>query len=166
MEHSCLNLSDNPKSVEFQMRILERSGLGDETCLPPAIHYIPPNPTMEAARGEAELVKKTGLKPKDIDILIVNCSLFSPTPSLSVMVINEYKLRSNIKSLKTLRHGLQRQPHFDRFGARPPPGASQLQRCGRQHQDHHPELLPRQREGDAPPKLPLPDGRRRLAFIK
>ena len=62
---------------------------------------------MEAARGEAELVifsamdalfQKTGMKPKDIDILIVNCSLFSPTPSLSAMVINKYKLRSNIKS--------------------------------------------------------------------
>ncbi|KAL1113597.1 hypothetical protein V6Z11_D02G199300 [Gossypium hirsutum] len=107
MEHSRLILSNNPKSVEFQMRILERSGLGEETCLPPAIHYIPPKPTMEAARGEAEVVifsamdslfKKTGLKPKDIDILIVNCSLFSPTPSLSAMVINKYKLRSNIKS--------------------------------------------------------------------
>ncbi|XWS22507.1 hypothetical protein CRYUN_Cryun29cG0041900 [Craigia yunnanensis] len=107
MEHYRLNLSNNPKSVEFQMRILERSGLGEETCLPPAIHYIPPAPTMEAARGEAEIVifsamdslfKKTGLKPKDIDNLIVNCSLFSPTPSLSAMVINKYKLRINIKS--------------------------------------------------------------------
>ncbi|KAL1186869.1 hypothetical protein V6Z11_A01G208200 [Gossypium hirsutum] len=84
MEHSRLNLSNNPKSVEFQMRILERSGLGEETCLPPAIHYIPPTPTMEAARGEAEIVifsamdslfKKTGLKPKDVDILIVNCRM-------------------------------------------------------------------------------------------
>ncbi|KAK3012531.1 hypothetical protein RJ639_009104 [Escallonia herrerae] len=107
MEHSRLNLKDNPKSVDFQMRILERSGLGEETCLPPAIHYIPPSPTMEAARGEAEdvifgvidsLLQKTNLKPKDIDILIVNCSLFSPTPSLSAMVVNKYKLRSNIKS--------------------------------------------------------------------
>ncbi|KAK6931495.1 FAE1/Type III polyketide synthase-like protein [Dillenia turbinata] len=107
MEHSRLILASEPKSVEFQMRILERSGLGEETCLPPAIHYIPPTPTMEAARGEAELVifsamdsllKKTGLKPKDVDILIVNCSLFSPTPSLSAMVINRYKMRSNIKS--------------------------------------------------------------------
>lgn len=107
MEHSRLILKNNPKSVEFQMRILERSGLGEETSLPPAIHYIPPKPTMESARGEAELVifsamdsllNKTGLKPKDIDILIINCSLFSPTPSLSAMVINKYKLRSNIKS--------------------------------------------------------------------
>ncbi|KAL8117993.1 3-ketoacyl-CoA synthase 6 [Apium graveolens] len=107
MEHSRLILKDNPKSVDFQMRILERSGLGEETCLPPAIHYIPPKPTMEAARGEAELVifssidslfQKTGLKPKDIDILIVNCSLFSPTPSLSAMIVNKYKLRSNVRS--------------------------------------------------------------------
>ncbi|KAK6921752.1 3-Oxoacyl-[acyl-carrier-protein (ACP)] synthase III, C-terminal [Dillenia turbinata] len=107
MEHSRLILASEPKSVEFQMRILERSGLGEETCLPPAIHYIPPTPTMEASRGEAELVifsamdslfKKTGLKPKDVDILIVNCSLFSPTPSLSAMVINKYKMRSNIES--------------------------------------------------------------------
>ncbi|XP_038706227.1 3-ketoacyl-CoA synthase 6-like [Tripterygium wilfordii] len=107
MEHARIVLKDKPKSVEFQMRILERSGLGEETCLPPAIHYIPPMPTMASARGEAELVifsamdslfQKTCLKPKDIDFLIVNCSLFSPTPSLSAMVINKYKLRSNTKS--------------------------------------------------------------------
>lgn len=62
---------------------------------------------MQAAREEAELVlftaiddlmSKTGIKPKDIDILIVNCSLFSPTPSLSAMLVNKYKLRGNIKS--------------------------------------------------------------------
>ncbi|KAM7524206.1 hypothetical protein LguiA_014108 [Lonicera macranthoides] len=107
MEHSKLILKDNPKSVDFQIRILERSGLGEETCLPPAIHCIPPNPSMENSRAEAELVifssidsllSKTDLKPKDIDILIVNCSLFSPTPSLSAMVVNKYKMRSNIRS--------------------------------------------------------------------
>ncbi|CAM8949890.1 unnamed protein product [Rhodiola kirilowii] len=106
-KHSRLIFTEDPKSVEFQMRILERSGLGEETCLPPAMHYIPPNTSMEAARAEAELVmftaidslfEKTRLKPKDIDILIVNCSMFSPTPSLSAMVINKYKLRNNIKN--------------------------------------------------------------------
>lgn len=111
MEHSRLNYgTNNPstaKSVEFQMRILERSGLGEETCLPPANHYIPPKSDMVSSRAEAELVifsaidalmKRTGVKPRDIDILIVNCSLFSPTPSLSAMVVNKYKMRSNIKS--------------------------------------------------------------------
>jgi 3-ketoacyl-CoA synthase len=106
MEHTSM-ICDDPKSVQFQTRILERSGLGEETCLPPANHYIPPNPTMEASRAEAELVifsaiddliKKTGLQMKHIDILVVNCSLFSPTPSLSAMIVNKYKLRSNIKS--------------------------------------------------------------------
>lgn len=33
-----------------------------------------------------------------IDILIVNCSIFCPTPSLSAMVINHFKMRSNIVS--------------------------------------------------------------------
>uniref|UniRef100_A0ACD5TVH9 Uncharacterized protein n=1 Tax=Avena sativa TaxID=4498 RepID=A0ACD5TVH9_AVESA len=106
MEHIKL-ISNNEKSLRFQTRILERSGLGEETCLPPANHYIPPSPSMEAARAEAQLVifnaiddlvLRTGLKPKDIDILVVNCSLFSPTPSLSAMIINRYKLRSNIRS--------------------------------------------------------------------
>ena len=33
-----------------------------------------------------------------VDVLIVNCSLFGPTPSLSAMVINHFKMRSNIIS--------------------------------------------------------------------
>ena len=50
---------------------------------------------MKTAREEAELVfsnvvgdllKVTNTNPKDIDILVVNCSLFCPTPSLASMV--------------------------------------------------------------------------------
>lgn len=44
------------------------------------------------------LFATTGVKPKDIGILIVNCSLFNPTPSLSAMIINKYKMHGNIKS--------------------------------------------------------------------
>ncbi|KAL6007610.1 separase/separin [Asimina triloba] len=107
MEHASLIKTFTPKSVEFLTRILERSGLGEETCLPPSSHYLPPCPTMEASREEARqvmfsavdaLLEKTGIKAKDIDILVVNCSLFSPTPSLSAMIVNKYKMRSNIKS--------------------------------------------------------------------
>ncbi|KAK4853239.1 hypothetical protein QYF36_005812 [Acer negundo] len=95
------------ENLEFQRKILERSGLGHSTYLPESVLTIPPNPCMVEARKEAEMVmfgavdelfEKTKVKPKDIGILIVNCSLFNPTPSLSAMVINHYKLRGNIVS--------------------------------------------------------------------
>ncbi|KAL4586620.1 hypothetical protein LXL04_011260 [Taraxacum kok-saghyz] len=107
LEHGQIILASQPKSLKFQLMILERSGLGEETCLPHPLHYLPSKPDMMDARDETELVifsamdslfQQTGIDPKDIDILIVNCSLFSPTPSISAMVVNKYKMRSNIKS--------------------------------------------------------------------
>ncbi|XP_028765784.1 3-ketoacyl-CoA synthase 4 [Neltuma alba] len=107
MEHSRLTGDFDESSLEFQRKILERSGLGEETCVPEAMHHIPPRPSMAAAREEAEqvmfgaldnLFANTHVKPKDIGILVVNCSLFNPTPSLSAMIVNKYKLRGNIRS--------------------------------------------------------------------
>eukprot|EP00262_Sarcandra_glabra_P015152 TRINITY_DN4602_c2_g1_i1.p1 TRINITY_DN4602_c2_g1~~TRINITY_DN4602_c2_g1_i1.p1 ORF type:complete len:526 (+),score=29.18 TRINITY_DN4602_c2_g1_i1:122-1699(+) len=107
MEHSKLSGNFDDSSLEFQRKILERSGLGDQTCLPEALHCLPPRPSMAGARNEAEqvmfsaldsLFANTGIKPKDIGMLVVNCSLFNPTPSLSAMIVNKYKLRGNIKS--------------------------------------------------------------------
>lgn len=106
-DHSRLCGKFNDAAYEFQVKILERSGLGEETYFPEAMHSLPPQPSMKAAREEAEqvmfgaldtLFKNTGIKPKDIGILVVNCSLFNPTPSLSAMIVNKYKLRGNIKS--------------------------------------------------------------------
>ncbi|KAG8389935.1 hypothetical protein BUALT_Bualt01G0030600 [Buddleja alternifolia] len=107
MRHSRLTGDFDESSLEFQRKILERSGLGDETYVPEAMHSIPPQPSMQAAREEAEqvmfgaldnLFANTNIKPKDIGVLVVNCSLFNPTPSLSAMIVNKYKLRGNIKS--------------------------------------------------------------------
>jgi 3-ketoacyl-CoA synthase len=97
------------ESLDFQERISSRSGLGDgHACLPPALHILPkPIITIQAAREEAEQVmfeaveralQRTGLKPRDIDILVVNCSLFCPTPSLSAMLVNHFKMRSDVVS--------------------------------------------------------------------
>ncbi|MFS7889528.1 putative very-long-chain 3-oxoacyl-CoA synthase [Helianthus anomalus] len=95
------------ETLNFQRRIAGRSGLGDETYLPKGITARPPQLTMKEARAEAELVmfgaldslfSKTGVRPQEISILIVNCSLFNPTPSLSSMIVNHYKLRPDIMS--------------------------------------------------------------------
>ncbi|MEW5317569.1 MAG: hypothetical protein WDW38_008855 [Sanguina aurantia] len=95
------------ESLVFQSKIVARSGLGQETYLPPAIAANPACPTMVTAREEFEtvmfsvvedLLKKTGVHAKDIGVIVVNCSLFNPTPSLAAMVINHFKLSSNIIS--------------------------------------------------------------------
>ncbi|KAF9618642.1 hypothetical protein IFM89_002337 [Coptis chinensis] len=107
MERSTLTGSFHEDNLTFQQKILERSGLGQSTYLPEAVLRVPPNPCMAEARKEAEMVMfgavdallaKTGVKAKDIGILVVNCSLFNPTPSLSAMIVNHYKLRGNIIS--------------------------------------------------------------------
>jgi 3-ketoacyl-CoA synthase len=96
------------ESLAFQKKILERSGYGEKTYASKAHLEIPMfDLSVKAARKEAEqvmfgaideLLAKTGVMSNDIGILIVNCSLFNPTPSLSAMVVNRYKLRGNIAS--------------------------------------------------------------------
>lgn len=44
------------ESLEFQRRISQRNGLGEETYLPPALHMDPPVVNMENAREEARMV--------------------------------------------------------------------------------------------------------------
>ncbi|XP_051146761.1 3-ketoacyl-CoA synthase 1-like [Andrographis paniculata] len=94
-------------AVDFQRKISRRSGLGDQTYFARGITSTPPCLSMEEARREAEavmfgaldsLLGSTGVKPQEVGILIVNCSLFNPTPSLSSMIVNRFKLRADIKS--------------------------------------------------------------------
>uniref|UniRef100_J3MD25 very-long-chain 3-oxoacyl-CoA synthase n=1 Tax=Oryza brachyantha TaxID=4533 RepID=J3MD25_ORYBR len=100
--------SIDERSVRFMTRLLERSGLGEETCLPPAHHFIPPYRNLEASRAEVEvgvfnaiddLLAKTGISASAIDILIVNCSLFAPVPSFTDMIINRYKMRADVRNV-------------------------------------------------------------------
>lgn len=99
------------ESLTFMERMLKQSGVGDSTAWPPQIlrslKGLPADRTAEGARKEAKdvifdvvrnVLKKTKTNPKDISILVVNCSLFSPTPSLCSMVVNEFGLRSDLSS--------------------------------------------------------------------
>lgn len=98
-------------SIQFMERILERSGTGQATAWPPGIVKCLDDPnvlsdrSIAASRKEAETVifdvvekalQQSKVHPRDIDILIINCSLFSPTPSLCAMVLSHFGMRSNV----------------------------------------------------------------------
>ena len=96
-------------NISFLSNICRRSGLGDETCLPSSHHYIPSIPSFTLARMEAEqviftviddLFAKASTEPSKIDILIANCSLMTMVPSITDMIINRYKLRSDIQNMQ------------------------------------------------------------------
>merc|ERR1711988_1484300 len=100
------------ESTSFLSKTLERSAIGQSTHWPPAC--LPGKDgktkivaTMAQSREEAEAVifpivqrvlEKTGFAPKDIDFLIVNCSLFSPSPSLCAMISHKFKFRQDVRS--------------------------------------------------------------------
>jgi len=98
--------------MEFQYKILEKSGLGlHGTYLPQSLHtkYSPIkcDSSIPAALEEAHmcltgamkgLLDRAGLQPRDIDILVTTCSVFCPTPSMASMVVNAFKMRSDIQS--------------------------------------------------------------------
>ncbi|CAN1747153.1 3-ketoacyl-CoA synthase 19 [Linum perenne] len=96
------------KEYRFFLQSIVNSGLGEET-------YGPRNvlegkeqvPTMFDTFLEVDdimfetldaLFEKTKVSPSEIDILVVNLSLFSPEPSLSSRVVNKYKMREDVKT--------------------------------------------------------------------
>ncbi|CAN6984872.1 unnamed protein product [Brassica rapa subsp. trilocularis] len=94
--------------MDFVEKILERSGLGQETYIPEGLHCLPLEQTMAGSRKETtdvilgavdNVFRNTGVSPSEIGILVVNSSTFNPTPSLATIIVNKYKLRDNIKSL-------------------------------------------------------------------
>ena len=94
-------------SLGFMDKITMRSGVGDHACSPPAMWEVPPNTTVEMEQSSArglmfscvqDLLRKTGLKGRQVDVLVVNCSLYCPTPSLSAAIVNHFKMREDVKT--------------------------------------------------------------------
>uniref|UniRef100_A0ACD6AJ94 Uncharacterized protein n=1 Tax=Avena sativa TaxID=4498 RepID=A0ACD6AJ94_AVESA len=109
VEHVSHVHMNEKKAWHFATRMLERSGLGNETSFPPSLHYIPPLGCLSETRAEAktvifttidDLFAKTSIGPNAIDILIVNCGIVNPTPSLADMIMRRYNLRGDILNLQ------------------------------------------------------------------
>ena len=99
------------ESLDFMSRMLERSGTGNATAYPPGIVQClkgkKADRSIERSREEAETIicdivaralEKANCSPKEIDILVINCSLFSPTPSLCALVASKFGMRSDVQT--------------------------------------------------------------------
>ncbi|KAF5181084.1 3-ketoacyl-CoA synthase [Thalictrum thalictroides] len=94
-------------SRDFLVKFFPRSGVGSEASMPVSMHQIPLDGSMKNTVLEIEtvlftavedLLVKHNISPKSIDILVSNCSVSCPTPSITAMIINKFKFRSNIMS--------------------------------------------------------------------
>ncbi|CAN4109132.1 unnamed protein product [Withania somnifera] len=107
IEHARMLDFFDDKSVSFISKILQLSGMGEQTYFPPGLFYIPPRSGHKEAINEVhivlfsvfeQLLSKKKIHPEEIDILIVNCSGFCPNPSLSSIIVNKYALKEGVKS--------------------------------------------------------------------
>ncbi|GLT66903.1 hypothetical protein SLA2020_392440 [Shorea laevis] len=99
----------------FLLRTMANSGIGEETYGPKnVIAGREASPNLADALSEVDdimfdtldkLFARTGVSPSEIDILIVNVSLFSPASSLTARIINRYKMRNNIKAVNLAGEG-------------------------------------------------------------
>ncbi|OEL19538.1 3-ketoacyl-CoA synthase 4 [Dichanthelium oligosanthes] len=107
LEHFRLIGCFDDGSVEFMTKVVEASGMGNETYFPPSLHHIPPAATHADAIQEAhmlffptldDLFAKTGVPPSAVGALVVNCSGFCPAPSLAAIIANRYRMHSDVKT--------------------------------------------------------------------
>ncbi|GAA0158281.1 hypothetical protein LIER_15356 [Lithospermum erythrorhizon] len=94
------------EAAAFHKKVMDRSGMGDKVYVPSSFVELPPKFRFNESRSELEMVifgaidglleKTRHVKAQDIGIVIVNSSTFSPTPSLSDTIVNQYKLNVDV----------------------------------------------------------------------
>lgn len=107
VEHGQHCTAAEGEAFDFHVKSATRSGISGESCAPHVTHQLPPDFSLKPSREETEtvlftvvknLLGKHNVSPESIDILVSNCSLFCPTPSITAMVVNRFGFRSNVKS--------------------------------------------------------------------
>lgn len=104
------------EEYRFLLKTMVSSGIGENTYCPRnVIEGRESSPTFADSLDEIDeimfdtldgLFRKTGISPSDVDILVVNVSLFSPAPSLTARIINRYCVLHfvRLREIKILRH--------------------------------------------------------------
>ncbi|KAJ4761273.1 3-ketoacyl-CoA synthase [Rhynchospora pubera] len=99
----------NDESCDFMRAIYRKSGLGEEAYGPPYV-FQPlqdlgkkhPSAIQEAEEGLFSVVSsvlhKTDVPPHKISFVLVACSMFSPSPSLSSMLVKQFGFARSVKT--------------------------------------------------------------------
>ena len=105
------------KSLNFLRKATNKNGIGPKAQYHKSL--LNGKNTIDDAREEVQttvydcidkLLKKTGIKPREIDVLITNCSIVAPTPSFSAMLVNHYKMKRTIRSVSLCGMGCSAGP--------------------------------------------------------
>ncbi|KAI8476033.1 MAG: FAE1/Type III polyketide synthase-like protein-domain-containing protein [Monoraphidium minutum] len=112
-EHSLDNwarFGASREKIEFVDRIYRVSGIADRACLPPWLQpHAGSEPNTDSAhagrearmvQGQcvAEVLRKTGMEAHQIDILVTNCSIFCPVPSMASTLVNMFGMRDDVQA--------------------------------------------------------------------
>ncbi|KAM0939616.1 putative very-long-chain 3-oxoacyl-CoA synthase [Dioscorea sansibarensis] len=107
VEHLSMIEGFDKESLSFLAKVISSSGLGEETYFPLSLRHLPPRTDHKNCIQEAhmlffpilqDLFSKTLISPQEIDILILNCSGFCSTPSLSSIIVNHFAMRDDVKT--------------------------------------------------------------------
>ncbi|KAK9787114.1 hypothetical protein WJX73_004058 [Symbiochloris irregularis] len=97
------------ENVAFMEKVLAVSGLGERTALSKGILRLRQGVTK--AKGYQEcleesdtilmdcvenVLRKTNITADQVDIVIVSCSCFAPTPSMAARVVNRFRMREDV----------------------------------------------------------------------
>ncbi|CAO2193717.1 unnamed protein product [Urochloa humidicola] len=89
----------------FLLRVVVRSGLGEHTYAPRSLVSGSGASTHQDCLDEmdpllhgavAELLARTGVAARDVDVLVVNVSTFHPAPSLASRIVRAHGLRHDV----------------------------------------------------------------------
>ncbi|GAB2242294.1 hypothetical protein Droror1_Dr00019069 [Drosera rotundifolia] len=93
---------------KFLLKAIVNSGIGEETYGPRNVLMgREENPTLDDSLDEMDeffhdsiekLLKRSGVSPREIDVLVVNVSMLAVSPSLASRIIKHYKMREGIRS--------------------------------------------------------------------
>ncbi|GAB2286026.1 3-ketoacyl-CoA synthase 12 [Dionaea muscipula] len=93
---------------KFLLKAMVSAGIGEETYGPRSVLMgREQNPTLEDSTEEMDeffndsiekLLKRSGVSPQDIDVLVVNVSMLAVAPSLASRIINRYNMREDVRS--------------------------------------------------------------------